>query len=161
MQLPSNREEDHMPRYLSLFKYTPEGRKGLMKAKAAAREAALKLTIESAGGKLELFNWTVSGSDYSGVTIAEFPDASTYTAVVSLIEATGAFSEIEAIELLTASEIDRGLGKSPTYRARGAYRLGLIRSLPEPTGEPMKRRSKVGGGPIQGRRPKTPKPTRR
>jgi hypothetical protein len=25
----------------------------------------------------------------------------------------------------------------------------------------MKRRSKVGSGPIQGRRPKTPKPTRR
>jgi hypothetical protein len=45
-----------MPRYLSFFKYTPEGRKGFMKEKAAAREAALKLTIESAGGKLELFN---------------------------------------------------------------------------------------------------------
>jgi uncharacterized protein with GYD domain len=109
-----------MPRYLSLFKYTPEGRKGFMKEKAAAREAALKLTIESAGGKLELFNWTVPGSDYSGVTIAEFPDAGTYTAVVSLVEATGAFSEIKAIELLTASEIDRGLGKSLTYRAPGA-----------------------------------------
>ena len=35
-------------------------------------------------------------------------------------EATGAFSEIKAIELLTASEIDRGLGKSLTYRAPGA-----------------------------------------
>jgi uncharacterized protein with GYD domain len=60
-----------MPRYLSLFKYTPEGRKAFMKERAAAREAALKLTIESAGGKLELFNWTFPGSDYSGVTIAE------------------------------------------------------------------------------------------
>ena len=109
-----------MPRYLSLFKYTSEGRKGFLKEKAAAREAALKLTIESAGGKLELFNWTVPGNDYSGVTIAEFPDAGTYTAVVSLVEATGAFSEIKAIELLTASEIDRGLGKSLTYRAPGA-----------------------------------------
>jgi hypothetical protein len=48
-----------MPRYLSLFKYTPEERTGFMKEKAAAREAALKLTIESAGGKLELFNWIV------------------------------------------------------------------------------------------------------
>jgi len=47
-------------------------------------------------------------------------DASTYTAVVSLVEATGAFSEIKAIELLTASEIDRGSGKSLTYRAPGA-----------------------------------------
>jgi uncharacterized protein with GYD domain len=86
-----NREEDHMPRYLSLFKYTPEGTKGFMKEKAAAREAALKLTIESAGGKLELFNWTVPGSDYSCVTIAEFPDAGTYTAVVSLVQPRGVF----------------------------------------------------------------------
>ena len=45
-----------MPRYLSLFKYNAEGRKGLMKESAAAREAAVKLTIESAGGKLELIN---------------------------------------------------------------------------------------------------------
>ena len=81
LQLPSNREERHMPRYMSLFKYTAEGRKGFMKEKAAACEAALKLTIESAGGKLELFNWTVPGSEYSGVTIAELPDAGTYAAV--------------------------------------------------------------------------------
>jgi hypothetical protein len=31
-----------MPRYLSLFKYTPEGRKGFMKEKAAARTAYLR-----------------------------------------------------------------------------------------------------------------------
>jgi hypothetical protein len=67
-----------------------------------------------------LFNWTVPGNEYSGVTIAELPDAGTYAAVVALVEATGAFSEIKAIELLTASEIDRGLGKSLTYRAPGA-----------------------------------------
>jgi uncharacterized protein with GYD domain len=82
-----------MPRYLSLFKYTPEGRKGFMKEKAAAREAALKLTIESAGGKLELFNWTVPGSEYSGVTIAELPDAGTYAAVVALV-ARGRFRKL-------------------------------------------------------------------
>jgi hypothetical protein len=39
-----------MPRYLSLFKYTTEGRKGLMKEKATAREAALKLTTPMAHG---------------------------------------------------------------------------------------------------------------
>jgi hypothetical protein len=51
-------------RYLSLFKYNAEGRKGLMKEKAAAREAALKLTVESAGGRLELINWAAPGSEY-------------------------------------------------------------------------------------------------
>jgi hypothetical protein len=38
-------------------------------------------------------------------------------AVFGLIEATGMFSEIKIIELLTASEIDHGLAKSVTYRA--------------------------------------------
>ena len=85
-----------------------------MKEKAAAREAALKLTIESAGGKLELFNWTVPGSDYNGITITEFPDAGTHTAVVSLVEATGAFSEIKAIELLTAQRHAKGKTALPT-----------------------------------------------
>jgi hypothetical protein len=47
-----------MPRYLSLFKYTPEGRKGFMKEKAAAREAALKLTIEI--GQFQVANTAVS-----------------------------------------------------------------------------------------------------
>jgi uncharacterized protein with GYD domain len=64
-----------MPRYLSLFKYNAEGRKGLMKEKAAAREAALKLTVESAGGKLELIYWAAPGGEYSGINIGEFPDA--------------------------------------------------------------------------------------
>ena len=109
-----------MPRYLSLFKYNEEGRKGLMKEKAAAREAALKLTVESAGGRLELINWAAPGSEYSGISIGEFPDAGSCAAVFGLIEATGMFSEIKIIELLTASEIDHGLAKSVTYRAPGA-----------------------------------------
>jgi uncharacterized protein with GYD domain len=109
-----------MPRYLSLFTYNAEGRKGLMKEKAGAREAALKLTVESAGGKLELINWAAPGSEYSGISIGEFPDAGTCAAVIGLIDATGMFSEIKVIELLTAGEIDRGLGKPVTYRAPGA-----------------------------------------
>jgi hypothetical protein len=44
-----------------------------MKEKAAAREAALKLTVESAGGNLELINWAAPGSEYSGISIGEFP----------------------------------------------------------------------------------------
>ena len=40
-----------MPRYLALFKYSEAGAKGLMKEKAAAREAAGKKAYESVGGK--------------------------------------------------------------------------------------------------------------
>jgi uncharacterized protein with GYD domain len=118
-----------MPRYLSLFKYNAEGRKGLMKEKAAAREAALKLTIESAGGKLELIYWAAPGGEYSGINIGEFPDAGSCAAVVGLIEATGMFSEIKVIELLTASEIADGQKpRHETVQLLGRCRcLGLPR----------------------------------
>jgi hypothetical protein len=97
-----------MPRYMSLFKYNAEGWKGFTKEKAVAREAALRFAIESAGGKLELLNWLAPGSEYSGVSIGEFPDGYPWAAyVVSVDVATGLFSEINVIELLTANEIDR------------------------------------------------------
>ena len=108
-----------MPRYLSLFKYSTEGAKGFLKEKAAAREAAAKKAIESSGGKLELFNWVASG-EYTGIAIAEFLDAASGAAFVAMIDASGAFSEFRSIELLTASEIDRALGKSMAYRPPGA-----------------------------------------
>jgi hypothetical protein len=60
-----------------------------MKEKAAAREAALKLTVESAGGKLELINWAAPGSEYSGISIGEFPDAATCAAVIGFDRRNG------------------------------------------------------------------------
>ena len=51
-----------MPRYLALFKYSEAGAKGLMKEKAAAREAAGKKAYESAGGKSEALYWIPNGN---------------------------------------------------------------------------------------------------
>ena len=36
-----------------------------------------------------------------------------------MLDSTGVLSELKTIELLTASEIDRALGKSVTYRPPG------------------------------------------
>jgi uncharacterized protein with GYD domain len=107
-----------MPRYLSLFKYSAEGNKGFLKEKAAGREAAAKKAIESVGGKLELFNWVASG-EYTGIAIAEMPNAAAGAAFVAMVSSTGAFSEFRSIELLSASEIDNALAKSMTYRPPG------------------------------------------
>jgi uncharacterized protein with GYD domain len=110
--------EDHMPRYLNMFKYSPEGAKGFLKEKAAGREAALKKAIESAGGKLEAVYWVATG-EYSGIAIFEAPDAATVAAVGALVMSTGVALETRVIELLTASEMDRALGKSMAYRPPG------------------------------------------
>ena len=107
-----------MPRYLSFFKYSAEGNKGFLKEKAAAREAAAKKAFESAGGKLEALYWAATG-EYTGIVIAEMPDAASGAALNALTNSTGAFSEFRSIEILTSSEIDRALGKSMTYRPPG------------------------------------------
>jgi hypothetical protein len=53
-------------------------------------------------------------------SISEFSDAAAGAALTALLDASGAFSHITHIELLTTSELDRALGKSMTYRAPGA-----------------------------------------
>jgi uncharacterized protein with GYD domain len=108
-----------MPRYLALLQYSAEGMKGFLKEKAAAREAASRKATESVGGKLEAWYWTSSG-EYNVAAIGEYPDAATANALGALLMSTGAMSKFNVIELLTASEIDRGLGKSMTYRPPGA-----------------------------------------
>jgi uncharacterized protein with GYD domain len=108
-----------MPRYLSLFKYSTEGTKGFLKEKASGREAAIRKAIESAGAKLELVYWVGTG-EYTGIAISDFPDAATAAAFIAMVESTGSFSEFRGIELLTASEFDRALTKSVSYRPPGA-----------------------------------------
>jgi uncharacterized protein with GYD domain len=106
-----------MPRYLTLFKYAPEGAKGFLKDRASAREAAARKAFESIGGKLEAVYW--ASGEYSGITISEFSDAASGAALTALLDASGAFSHIEHIELLATSELDRALSKSMTYRPPG------------------------------------------
>ena len=107
-----------MPRYLALFKYSEAGAKGLMKEKAAAREAAGKRAYESVGGTSEALYWIPNG-EYHGVEIIALPSAATAGAISALAYSTGAFSEYRTIELLTTSEFDAALGKPFAYRPPG------------------------------------------
>jgi uncharacterized protein with GYD domain len=83
-----------MPSYLSMFRYSPEGAKGFLKEKAAAREAASRKAFESVGGKVEVFYWVTSG-EYTGIAIAELPDAVSGAAIMALVNASGAFSNLK------------------------------------------------------------------
>jgi uncharacterized protein with GYD domain len=107
-----------MPRYLSLFKYSPEGSKGFLKEKTAAREAASRKAFESVGGKLETFYWAASG-EYTGIAIADLPDAASGAVLLALVDASGAFSYFRIIELLTGAEVDGALAKPMAFRPPG------------------------------------------
>jgi uncharacterized protein with GYD domain len=107
-----------MPRYLSFFKYSVDGHKGFLKERAAAREAAIRKGYQSAGGKIEAMYWAATG-EYTGFIIGELPDSASIAALATLINASGAVADLQAVEILTSSEIDHGLAKSIWYRPPG------------------------------------------
>jgi uncharacterized protein with GYD domain len=107
-----------MPRYLTLFKYSPEAAKGFLKEKAAGRKAAVRKAYEGIGGKVEAVYWAASG-EYSGAVIADAPDSATAAAFAMVVGSSGALDAAVAMELLTSSELDRALTKAISYRPPG------------------------------------------
>ena len=107
-----------MPKYLALFKYSPEAAKGFLKEKATAREAEIRKAYEGIGGKVEAVYWAASG-EYTGVVIAEVPDSATGAAFSMVVGSSGALDAAVAMELLTSSELDRALSKAISYRPPG------------------------------------------
>jgi uncharacterized protein with GYD domain len=107
-----------MPKYLGLFRYSPEGAKGFLKEKATAREAAIRKAYEDIGGKVEAVYWA-AGGEYTGAVVAELPDAATGAAFGMVIGASGALDAVTLMEVVTSSELDRALAKTMTYRPPG------------------------------------------
>lgn len=74
-----------MPRYVTLYNWTDQGVKNAKDT--VNRYQAAKQLVESKGGKIEKILWTVG--PYDLVTVAEFPDDETGTAVALLLASTG------------------------------------------------------------------------
>jgi len=108
-----------MPKYLTLFRYTHESYKGLLKEKASARTAAVKKGLESIGGRLESVYWFATG-EHTGMLIYDCPDAASQVALVATTQAAGVSNEGQSFELLTSEEVDEALTKTVSYRAPGA-----------------------------------------
>lgn len=67
------------------------------------RTAAVRSLIESLGGSLDLMYWTAN--DVTVHAIAEFPDAVSAKAFVTTTFKSGAFTNVEARELLTQDQL--------------------------------------------------------
>ena len=74
-----------MPKYVTLYNWTDQGAKSAKDT--VNRYQAAKQLVESKGGKIETILWTVG--PYDLVTIADFPDDETGTAVALLLASTG------------------------------------------------------------------------
>jgi uncharacterized protein with GYD domain len=105
-----------MAKFLVQASYTPDGLKGLIKDKAAARIEAAKKAASSVGGKVEAFYWTLGEDD--AIIIADFPDADSAAALGIAVSSTG-LVRTKTTRLLTAEEIDKALAKTVSYRAPG------------------------------------------
>ena len=106
-----------MAKYMFRTSYTQSGLKGLLAEGGSGREAALRATVESAGGTLEGFYYAFGDCDL--FLIADLPDEAAATALSLNIAAAGALT-VSVTVLLTAEDIDNAVAKSVSYRLPGA-----------------------------------------
>lgn len=106
-----------MAKYMFRTNYTQSGLKGLLAEGGSGREAALRHTIESAGGTLEGFYYAFGDCDL--YLIADLPDEEAATALSLNIAAAGALT-VQVTVLLTPENIDEAVRKSVSYRLPGA-----------------------------------------
>ncbi len=106
-----------MPKYLYQASYTADGMRGLQKDTASGRMASAKAAIKSAGGKLESMYFSFGQDDV--LCIVDFPDNATAASLSVAIAASGMVHGIMT-PLLTAGELDKGLGKKMKYKAPGS-----------------------------------------
>jgi uncharacterized protein with GYD domain len=106
-----------MAKYMIQASYTQEGIKGLMKEGAASRVEHIGQLVAGLGGSLEAFYWAFGDTDV--FAIADLPDNQTAAGLAMAVGAGGAVS-IRTIVLLTAEDMDAGIGRSVPYRPPGA-----------------------------------------
>lgn len=106
-----------MSKYLFEASYTPEGVKGLQKAGAASRVAALTDLCAGLGGSLVSFDFAFG--DVDAFVIVELPDDEAAAAAAFTVGASTATS-VRTIKLLTIDEADAAIRRSVDYRPPGS-----------------------------------------
>ncbi|WP_432987210.1 GYD domain-containing protein [Dactylosporangium sp. CA-233914] len=106
-----------MPRFLFEATYTLDGLRGLFKDGGSGRVEAARKTVESAGGRLESFDFSLG--EHDTYTICELPDSKSAAAVALAIGASGG-ANTKTVALLTPTEIDEAVHQTVDYRAPGA-----------------------------------------
>jgi uncharacterized protein with GYD domain len=106
-----------MPRYLTFFSYDQESWRHMVQHPEDRAEAARQV-VETAGGRLESFYWTLG--EHDGLAIFEADDAESATAILAGIAASGRVLRLQTTALLTSAEAHRALVRAKDVAA--AYR---------------------------------------
>lgn len=106
-----------VPKYFVTVSYTAEGAKGLRKDGGTKRRQTAQKAVESLGGTLESFYFTMG--EHDAVIVADFPDVVAATALSVAVAATGGV-RLSTTPIITVEEMDRACGKKTAYKAPGA-----------------------------------------
>jgi uncharacterized protein with GYD domain len=101
-----NKEFVIMTKFLIKGKYS-SGSWARMISRHDDRTAAARSLMESLGGELDQLYWDVQSA--AAYALADLPDAVTSEAIITALDATGAFRNVEAHELLTQSQLNDAL----------------------------------------------------
>lgn len=105
-----------MPRYLFEASYTAEGMRGIQKAGAASRAAAVGDMCAGLGGSLVSFDFAFG--DVDAFVIVDLPDDEAAAAAAFKVGAS-ALTSVKTIKLLTVEEADAAIKRSVDYRPPG------------------------------------------
>ncbi|HEY2220730.1 GYD domain-containing protein [Actinomycetospora sp.] len=98
-----------MATYAYIFSYKAETWARLI-AEPHDRTAAVRSTVEDAGGTLEALYYTVD--DLGGLALVEAPDADTAAAINLVIIGSGAFETVRVQRIVPAAEFTAVLGRA-------------------------------------------------
>ncbi len=94
-----------MSRYLIKANYTAAGAKGLLEAGGASRRDVVEKTAQSAGGRLESFDFAFGATD--AYVIVDLPDNAAAAKVALTVSAAGG-ATCETVVLISADELPAG-----------------------------------------------------
>jgi uncharacterized protein with GYD domain len=107
LSLPAMAQQS-MHRYVAFFKYSETAVKAMTETPQDRGAQAAEL---AESGKMEAAYWFPAGSEYDGMVIWTFPDAVSEAAQALFVRATGNFTRIKSISLMTGEEFKAALEK--------------------------------------------------
>jgi uncharacterized protein with GYD domain len=114
LSLPAMAQQS-MHRYVAFFKYSEAAVKAMTETPQDRAAQAAELA-ESFGGKMEAAYWFPAGSEYDGMVIWTFPDVVSEAAQGLFVRATGNFTRIKSISLLTGDEFKAAMEKAKNVK---------------------------------------------
>jgi uncharacterized protein with GYD domain len=114
LSLPAMAQQS-MHRYVAFFKYSDTAVKSMTETPQDRAAQAAELA-ESFGGKMEAAYWFPAGSEYDGMVIWTFPDNVSEEAQSLFVRATGNFTRIKSLSLMTGEEFKAAMEKAKNVK---------------------------------------------